>query len=258
LPQKYKKMRLQKYLWLIIFALVAKSSAQSQDPQAERDYLFRSQWALGGGFHVQGFEFSAQYLKKSSARNGFMVDMDFGVVFDYKEINQKRVSSYYARSFIYGKKNFMFQHRLGVHGNTILFEKYREKGVEIAFRYGGGFSVAYLQPIFLKVIDANATTISPADIQIERYDENKHTISQILGRASIFEGIPYTKAVPGVYARTGMSFDWFKKRKDFVGLVEIGATVDVYFQQIEIMAFQPKQYVFWGAYIKVMLGQKIL
>lgn len=247
---------LRKTFFYLFFCLIGTFFAQSQAGEsAEQDMIYRYHWAIGGGVHTQGVNFNTFFIKKIDFLNGIVASIDFGWMNDFKEIYTLKISSKYADPFVFGKKNFMFFNRFSAGGWRVLFEKYRVKGIQIDLRYEFGLSLAYLKPVFLKVID----TQNHHEDVVEMYDENKHPYSSIIGGASGFLGIPYTKVKFGLHAKPALHFDWFKsKRKYIIGAFEIGAIIDVYPQGVEIMAYQKKNYFFITGYFVLFFGKKFI
>ena len=122
-------------------------------------------------------------------------------------------------------------------------------------RYEGGLNLAYLKPVFVKVISNS----NHHDTETVKYDENEYPYGAILGGASGFLGVPYTKVKFGTHAKVGLNFDWYKpKRKNNIGAFELGFVLDVYPQGIEILAFQSLNYVFATGYFILVFGKKFM
>jgi hypothetical protein len=90
----------------------------------------------------------------------------------------------------------------------------------------------------------------------ERYDPEKHNQGNILHKDSFGKGIKNMKVHPGIYVKTGMSFD-FSRNDALVVKLDFGVAADAYYPPVEKMAFSPKQYVLLTGFVTIHLGKRL-
>ena len=78
----------------------------------------------------------------------------------------------------------------------------------------------------------------------------------IKSSAPIYKGMKNMKVHPGLYAKTGLSFD-FSSNDAMVIKLDIGVAVDAYIIPVEKMAFANKQYMLLTGYLAVHLGKRL-
>jgi hypothetical protein len=190
----------------------------------------------------------------------------FQVQFSYfRHTKQIRQNSQYGggglfgsdgfKPFVYGKQNTLFTLYGGVGQKFLLAEKGKRHGVQIFFKYAGGFTLAILKPYILQVLDTNAQTTN--DYHELGYDPDKHNgfldRDRILGGAGFGKGWKL-KALPGLHLEIGFEFDW-GKNESIIKALEIGATADFYYKKVPIMV-QNNKFLFPGVYAGFMLGRR--
>jgi hypothetical protein len=207
-----------------------------------------------GGCYIKG--------KNKGAFNVRQVSFDFNFVKHEKEI-KSYVQDPSARGYVFGKKNAMYNFRLNYGYKKVIAEKLRKSGVQVAYSWGFGPSVALLRPIFLEilVIDPNLNGFS---LSTEMYDPDKHFVDNIYGRASSFLGLREMSVVPGFSAKGSMSFEYSNYRDGIKGF-EIGMSAEAYPQRVEIMSNKilatlpdgaKNHWLFVSGYVHFYIGRK--
>ena len=192
-------------------------------------------------------------------RRGYMVNARRKRMFELEAQNFKHpkevksVNSYFENSkgFVYGKLNSFLIFRPGVGIQNQIYQKSDKKSVEIRYSYFVGATIAFAKPVYLEIVHDN----NPKGISTERYDPEVHTIDEIYGKAPFFTGIEKTKIYPGAYAKLALSFE-YADRYNGLKAIETGVLVDVYPQDLPMMAFTPKQWVYPSLYLKIIWGKK--
>jgi hypothetical protein len=137
----------------------------------------------------------------------------------------------------------------------MITEKIRTNGVEVSLVWGLGPSIGLLKPVYLQI---GKPGIPYETIVVERYDPAVHSVNNIYGRASWFTGVGEMSIRPGSFGRFAFNFEHATTGTG-IKSIEVGATVDVFFEEVPIMAevdgVQNKQ-VFLEFYLSLLFGKK--
>ncbi len=159
----------------------------------------------------------------------------------------------------YGKVNNFYQLKIGIGGSKELTGKLDKKSVLIYWVYNGGLSVGMLKPYYLDlwVPEGNGYVR-----KYEKYSEaNKDYFLDLNNRQTILGGSSFTKGIgeitikPGLFVKSGFYFDYAASRKSFLG-VEIGASLELYTQKIEIMKNTSNSAYFINFYADIRFGKR--
>jgi hypothetical protein len=77
----------------------------------------------------------------------------------------------------------------------------------------------------------------------------------IIGGPTLNEGWGKLTIAPGIYAKTGLRFDYGKYNEMINGL-EIGATAELYSKKIPQMIVVKQYQYFLGAYVTLVFGRR--
>jgi hypothetical protein len=209
------------------------------------------------------------YAGVNVATNGWGITFNYGWQKNYKyrhvagftaanmrhEKEVKTFSPYYedAKGFYYGKLNSLFSLRPHFGGQAIMFNKLREKGVEISFMWSVGPSLTLIKPVYLEVRKFEGGV---QVLRKEQYDPSEHNRENIYGRAGWFNGFNESKFNVGVFAKAGFFFDFASKHSRVFG-VEFGFSADTYFSKIDVMHASPSKFFFPAVYANIMFGGKL-
>lgn len=171
-----------------------------------------------------------------------------------KEI--KSINPYFdnAKSYIYGKENYLVILRGGIGRQKVINSKPYWGGVELRYFYFGGISMGFLKPVYLYIL---YETPSPSiyTYKIERYDPYKHNGDNIFGRAPFFQGFGKIKPLPGLYFKAGLNFE-YGAYDETIKAIECGVTVDAYPKPAPIMAFNTNKSIFLSLYLSFHFGTR--
>jgi hypothetical protein len=240
---------------------MAASSVYAQNPEpptpntadnADKTILMRDEFSGGLVLHSEGFGITLRRAKQKTYKKKKYVEFDFVSMKDVKEISQQNPYYDNSTSFIYGKLNDFYVPRIGVGRQLVIFAKAHTTGVEVRYNYGFGADLGFTKPIYLNIIYGN-----PPDqyAKIERYDPSNpnHTADNIFGNAPFTYGLGQMSIYPGGYIKSAVSFEW-AKYPDEIWSVETGVVVDVFAQEIPIMAYIPNKQVFFNFYVSISYG----
>ena len=217
------------------FFLLSSISALCQDiniGEPETLWVRKRQWDIYANIHTNGvgLGFRYDYIKSIKLQHGIDVEYTF-----YRHFKEQRVALSEGSTIVYGKKNY-------------------SGGVEVGYFFYGGVSLGFSVPVYLNVY--TYTPEGELTSEVQQYDENKHSINMIKSSAPIYKGMKNMKVHPGLYAKTGLSFD-FSSNDAMVIKLDIGVAVDAYIIPVEKMAFANKQYMLLTGYLAVHLGNRL-
>jgi hypothetical protein len=220
-------------------------------------FVYKKEWA--GGFSISNRGLGGN-LRYSIVPGNFiktMFELEVAKIRHPKEV--KIVNPFYSnsKSYVYGKENSFFAVRTGIGSQFLIFDKAPKEGVEVSFVAMGGASWGVLKPIYLEIIQDNINPFDPIIVS-ERFDKNRHNPSNILGYSGFNKGLSELGLIPGLYLKSGLSFDW-SVRDDKVLSLEAGTVVDYYAKPVPIMAeFDniKNQRLFLSLYVTVLFGKK--
>ncbi len=240
-------------LFLMCFLCV---ELYAQEPAKQVNQAgFRSEWFGGLQLHSAGWGGTLTRAKFKNYKQYNLFSLDFVTIKHPKEFKVLNPALESAKSYKYGKLNGFMQTRLGYGRRFMLFEKFREKGVEIYFSGQFGANLGILKPIYLEIIafDNNGNPIQGT--VSERYDPIKHNELNIYGKSSSFKGLGESDLIYGGFLKASFSFEFAKDREKILAL-ETGLVADIYPQKVPIMAFQDNQQVFINLFINILFGRK--
>lgn len=196
--------------------------------------LYKSQKFGGIGLHTSGLNMHFSYGKYIDATH----IRTFGIEFlnmkhekERKGYNETFGSQFKdPKGYYFGKVNSFLILRPSIGQKKIFTKKLRKKGVQLSQSWQTGFSLGFLKPIYLEIIN-NELNYFP----IEKYDPDNHTIYDIFGRASVLKGLNELQFRPGLFYKYGLNFE-YANGKDYLEGIEAGFTVDLFLNKIKIMA----------------------
>lgn len=204
--------------------------------------------------HTSGWGAHLYYSKFITAKSERLFFTDILTMKHSKEIKIQGYVDQNSKDFVYGKLNGLFITRLGYGKKYNLYEKQRDKGVDISWIWGIGPSFGFLKPVYLDVVNISPNGKISAPLQ-EAYNPEKHNLGNIYGRSKGIRGLAETKIIPGAFAKVGFEFEYNNDR-EFIRTISTGVTVDVFPKTIEIMAFAKNTFIFPSLYINVSLGRR--
>ena len=245
-----------KYFFLLYAIICISTSLFSQDTLTvlhqgdDLNVLYRNEINVGVLAHGNGIGINYRRCRHITARKKGIVEFEFVNMKSPKEVKINNPNFDNSKGFVYGKLNAFQIFRPGVGLQKVLFRKAERKSVEIRLGTYLGASIGLVKPVYL-VFDHPTDNI----MLEEKYDPQKHFVTNIYGRASYFKGFGETKINPGGYAKLALSFEYADYHND-VKAIETGATVDVFPNVIPIMALNKNQQVFVSLYLSLIYGKK--
>jgi hypothetical protein len=227
----------------------------SQEIQVE-DYSSDSviyKHTLSGGiiFHNRGLG-----LKIRKGRN---INISKEIFYEANLINLKSakqiksINPYYpnSKSFVYGKLNELFVLRAGMGYSRLLNPKPYWGGVELRFVYAGGVSLGLAKPVYFYIAQASSG--------YESYETKKFEpgvqIFDVVSRAPFTKGFNQLNVHPGLYFKAGFDFE-FGAVKSKINRLEVGAVIDLFVTQIQLLADNNPQQFFFTMYLSYSFGKR--
>ena len=212
--------------------------------------LYNKTKTYGVVVHNLGLGINFRTGKRLSIFKTRMLEFEFVSMKSYKQI--KMINTYYVNSkrFVYGKMNDAFFLRAGFVWKKLLNRKPYWGGVEVRLIYGGGISLGIAKPYYIYYIDYATNLIIP-----EQYDPNKHSNTDIFGRAPFSKGFNEISLHPGLLIKGGLNFEYGKQNTKIKSL-EIGASIDILPTGLTIMHNNVDQIFFPTFYLSFSLGKR--
>ncbi|HNQ12082.1 MAG TPA: hypothetical protein PKH65_10745 [Bacteroidia bacterium] len=246
------------FLGLLFSAQIAFTQTVSNPNEYEEDkpLLYKHEYNLGFMPHTSGWGFNFKRQWHLTGYKKRVMEYDFAVMKHPKEVRSLNPYFENTKSFIYGKLNYVMMIRGGYGFQKVLFGKADRGAVEVRMVYTGGISLALAKPIYLEILKQDPNG-SPFEFftQTEKYDPDRHQLSDIFGRASFFKGLEETKFHPGLYVKLGLVFE-YSPVDDDVKAIEAGIIAEGFPDDIEIMAFNKANPGFINVYLNFMFGKK--
>ncbi len=217
--------------------------------------LYRSENAGGLLLHTNGFGFNYRMGKILSVTKKRFYEIDIVTLKHPKEIKKFNPYKEDTRGYFYGKKNAVIVFRPNIGYHTTFVSKQTAKGVAVSLATHGGISLAFAKPVYLEIkswpYDSQDKTV------IEKYDEEKHFVDNIYGRANAMKGIEETKIYPGLHGKIGLNFE-YAPEQDVVRAMEVGMMFDFYPKALPIMAqkYVNQQNLYFNLYLNFLFGSR--
>ncbi|HOB77614.1 MAG TPA: hypothetical protein PLS14_03830 [Bacteroidales bacterium] len=246
-----------KYVIFLILIIVSTSTLVAQEQIAigsgfERGVLLKQYLSFGVNIHSQGWGISMDIGKNANIYNNYGLLVEFVDVHSFKEIKLRREGILNAKSFVYGKLNYIYFLRTGFKSASTLNFKPYWGGVSVGKFYSIGFNSCFTKPVYLQI--QKYSSYYDWEIVEERYQPEKHDLNDILGRGSFFSGFNKIKYYPGIYLQGGFSFD-FGDTQDKIRRLDIGASLDLFIKEVPIMAYENNTFYFITFFLKYNIGK---
>ncbi len=243
---------MRKYLVFILVSCSFSLSLLSQgEIDEQRHTLFRDESTYGAFLNSNGFGINYRHGFYRNAKNQFLVDVDLTYVKHPKEVKTQVSYEYSTRRYVYGKENLFWELRGLAGWQNELYRKYDKNGISVRLFYEGGISLGFLKPIYYEVFSFSAIGESLGS-EYMKFDAAIHQ-TQIGGRGPFFMGFSELKLVPGITAKTGLSFE-YSQRDAVIHALEAGVSLTVYPTKIQIMATEYNNFLFFNLSVGYRFG----
>ena len=232
--------------------LIWTNSLEGQGELDEQQRVFfRNEKSFGFQLNSDGFGFGYRIANRVDYRNKNILEFEFGSI---KHPKEYKLNSYYdGSSFVFGKKNFPMYFRGSIGRQRELYPKADLGGVSIRFLYSGGPALAVCKPVYYNVAYYEPVPDRAGFyyeiIEKEKFNPN----ANIVGKSSFFKGFSEIGVIPGVFAKTGFSFEYSKEDR-IIHAIEIGAYFNAYLKEIPIMATNDNKFLFFSLFVSYRFG----
>ncbi|MBK9390783.1 MAG: hypothetical protein IPN68_11500 [Bacteroidetes bacterium] len=237
----------------VAFVFIALSLTGQGDLNEQQRVFFRNEKSFGIQLNTDGIGFSYRTAKRTDYLNKNIIEYEFGTI---KHPKEYKLSNIYTQgsSFVFGKLNFPMYFRASIGRQHELYKKADLGGVSIRLFYTGGPVLAVYKPIYYKVI--YPVSLTEFFIKEEKFNTNIAIPQDIWGRASFTKGLNEIGVMPGLYAKSGFSFEYSKEDK-VLHAVEVGATLSAFLKEIPIMASTDNKSIFFSLFVSYRFGMVV-
>lgn len=239
--------------WLLcisIFSTVSAASAQNAPSGDEPTLLFTKERTFGLLIHTRGWGFNFRKGNHLTGTLKRVMDVEFATMRHPKEIRSQNQLVDGSRSYYFGKLNSVGMLRVGYGLQKEKFGKFLQGAVEVRVVGFLGGVMALAKPVFLEVNYRNTTLP-----QTERYNPEKHTQDNIVGRSPFLRGIGKTTPYFGAYGKFGFNFE-YAGGETSIKSIETGIILDFVPSGIPMMAFNPEEMLIPTFYVNIAIGKK--
>ncbi len=219
----------------------------------QRHTLFRDESTYGAFLNSDGFGLNYRHGFYRNAKNQFIVDADFAYVKHPKEIKTQVIYNYNTRRYVYGKQNLFWELKGLAGWQKELYRKYDKNGISVRLFYGGGVSLGFLKPIYYEVF--TSAVGEALEWEYKKFDAAIHQ-TEIGGRGPFFMGFSELGVVPGLTAKTGLSFE-YSQQDAIIHALEAGISLTLYPKKIPIMATDLNKFLFFKLSVGYRFGNII-
>jgi hypothetical protein len=242
------------YISILIILLTAAPLFSQGEIDDQKRVMLRDESTYGAFLSSNGYGATYRYGFWRDARNQFILDADFAYVKHPKEVNTTIAYNYSTHRYVYGKENLFWELKGMAGWQKELYRKIDRTGISVRLYYAGGISIGFLKPVYYKVF----TTSPFGEITNEEFLKFNPAIHQqsIGGRGPFFMGFNEIKIVPGLTAKAGFSFEYSQKDA-VIHALDAGISLTVYPKEIEIMAVDNNNFLFFNLIVAYRFGRII-
>lgn len=213
---------------------------------------FKKHFAFGIKLITDGYGIFFEKGYSKSPKKATLFQLEIAERKHQKEEKQSNPNPGVSSSpIIYSKVNFFYPVKLGVQKQFLLGNKSNKNGVSITGNIGGGLSLGLLRPYEVEVDKNGQRTFV-------RYDSEDSLLFRngpYYGGPGFSKGWNHLKFTPGLYAKSGLRFD-YGRYNDLVAAIEVGLAAEFYTKKIPQMLDNKQKQLFFSAYFTVMFGKR--
>lgn len=240
---------------MLLLLLIAQATRAQGEIDDQVRMLFRNESSYAISLNSNGFGLNYRYGFWRNARNQFILDGEFSYTKHPKEVKTTiAYSNYETRKYVYGKKNLFWELKAYAGWQRELFRKIDKTGISVRFYYAGGLSLGFLKPIYYEIHNFNSMGYSMG-YENRKFDLAYHQ-QNIGGRGPFFMGFSELGLLPGLSAKTGLSFEYSEKDAAIHAL-EAGLGLTLYPKAVPIMATESNRFLFFNLSVAYRFGRVI-
>ena len=233
--------------------LFAQSAQQALDQGQDVNVLFRNEGTGGIYMHSRGFGAIYRRYWHVTGKLKRLIEFE-GLNMKYpKEISIKSDNG--GKSYQYGKMYGLLFLRAGFGFQRKLYERSERKSIEVRMLYTAGLSLCVMKPVYLQIQYPDPYIPNTYIVKDEAYNPATDNQNNIIGRASVFEGLGNLKINPGGYAKVGFSFE-YGDHTNRIKALETGVVLDAFPNAIQSMAYNKAENFFVTLYVAIHFGKR--
>jgi hypothetical protein len=246
---------MRQYFILGIIALLSTGSLMAQgEIDEQKRVMLRDERTFGIFLNSNGYGANYRYGYWRNAKNQFIIDADFGYVKHPKEVKTSISYDYSTHRYVYGKQNLFWELKGAAGWQKELYRKHDKTGISVRLFYSGGITLGFTKPIYYEVYTFSSIG-EATNKEFMKFDASIHQ-TQIGGRGPFYMGFNELKVLPGLYGKTGFSFEYSQKDA-IVHALEVGISLTVYPKEIVIMATEQNNFLFFNLNVGYRFGKII-
>jgi len=244
---------MRKLLFFILISVAASPLLTAQGELDEQTHLlFHDENTVGIFMNSNGFGANYRHGSYRNARNQFILDAGASYVKHPKEVKTLVAYNYSTRRYVFGKQNLFWEIRGTAGWQKEIYRKYDKGGISVRWYNAGGVALGFLKPIYYEVYTFSAIGEATSRDYM-KFDAAIHQ-TQIGGRGPFFKGFSELSVVPGIMAKTGLSFE-YSQRDAIVHALEAGISLTLYPKRIPIMATETNNFLFFNLNVGYRFGR---
>jgi len=216
--------------------------------------MLRDERTFGAFLNSNGFGANYRYGYWRNAKNQFIIDADFTYVKHPKEVKTTISYDYSTHRYVYGKQNLFWELKGTAGWQKEIYRKHDKTGISVRLFYSGGLALGFTKPIYYEVYTFSSIG-EATNKEFMKFDASIHQ-TQIGGRGPFFMGFNEIKVLPGLYGKTGFSFEYSQKDA-IVHALEVGISLTLYPKEIVIMATEQNNFLFFNLNVGYRFGKII-
>ncbi|MBE0675397.1 MAG: hypothetical protein IH591_12120 [Bacteroidales bacterium] len=235
----------------VLFLFTVASGYSQGEIDEQQKALFRNERTFGILLSTDGYGLSYREGLNVNARSKKLYEIDIAILNHPREVRLQNPWYQNGATFVFGKLNSVFLLRGGIGRQYELFRKEDLGGVAIRYFFTAGPDLAFLKPIYYKVLyPLSSTTFT---LKEELFEESIHHPGDIYSKSSFTKGINETKVVPGIYIKGGFNFEYSRQDK-VIHAFELGPMLNIFPKEIPIMASNDNKALFFSLFVSYRMG----
>ncbi|WP_317175444.1 hypothetical protein [Pontibacter cellulosilyticus] len=240
-----------RYLALVL--VLAFGVALPATAQTEEDESFQNELSYGININSNGGLIGGVFFRSVYFMSESMYQFGGLEIVEVKHPKENPIFSETGDQFIAGKRNYLFAVRPHYGREFVLFRKAAESGVQVNAIAGAGPSLGLLIPYYIRYNYGGPTS---QDIRTEHYDPQRHrSFENILGNASVFQGLGEANVNFGAHIKGGLSFEYGRYRESIAG-IEVGFMVEIFPKEMVIIPQAENEQLFTSVYLNLYYGRR--
>ncbi|MFT4899677.1 MAG: hypothetical protein ACI9U0_001475 [Flavobacteriales bacterium] len=238
------KIRLTIFLFGFMSISLVGQNEDKMDHTVGYHHIFYS--GIQVNTHGWGFGFRRGYHQ--TVKRKLLYEFEFTTLKHAREV--KLLPADGSNGFVFARENLAYNLRFGIGKHNVLAYKPFGEGVEIKTIYTLGLSTVLLKPVYYYMIYGDTPESS-----LERFDEEKHNVYNILSSGPYLKGFNELSIQPGIFGKFALNFEYAAERASIRSL-EVGVVVDGYYKNVDLLAFADNYPVYVSFYLSLQYGGK--